>query len=204
MADGFHARRQRSGAADADTRSRILDAAQTLFAARGYAATTTKSIAEAAGVATGLVFYHFPSKQRLLEELLEERSFAPEMQAILKNADADGVGSRETLLAVARRFVALFTEHRDILRIVIQTSVTGGDAPADFDRSIRGEIDALADYLVGAIGDDRLNRSHAAALTRALLSALVMAITILPVDGDLDALIVDLVDVLLSGYDQPA
>jgi AcrR family transcriptional regulator len=202
VADGFRARRQRTGVADADTRSRILDAAQTLFAARGYAATTTKSIAEAAGVATGLVFYHFPSKQRLLEELLEERSFAPEMQAILK--DADAARPRETLLAVARRFVALFTEHRDILRIVIQTSVTGGEAPADFDRSIRGEIDALADYLVGAVGERRLNRSHATALTRALLSALVMAITILPVEGDLDALIVDLVDVLLSDYDQPS
>jgi AcrR family transcriptional regulator len=202
VADGFRARRQRTGVADADTRSRILDAAQKLFAARGYAATTTKSIAEAAGVATGLVFYHFPSKQRLLEELLEERSFLPEMQAILK--DADHAEPRETLLTVARRFVALFTEHRDILRIVIQTNVTGGEAPADFDRSIRGEIDALADYLVGAVGDEKLNRSHATALTRALLSALVMAITILPVNGDLDALIVDLVDVLLTGYDEPS
>lgn len=202
MADGFRARRQRTGAADADTRSRILDAAQKLFAARGYAATTTKSIAEAADVATGLVFYHFPSKQRLLEELLEERSFAPEMQAILK--DADDAGPRETLLLVARRFVALFTAHSDILRIVIQTSVTGGESPVDFDRGIRGEIDALADYLVGAVGEHRLNRSRAAALARALLSALVMSITILPVEGDLDALIVDLVDVLLGGFDQPS
>jgi AcrR family transcriptional regulator len=202
VADGFRARRPRTGAADADTRSRILDAAQKLFAARGYAATTTKSIAEAADVATGLVFYHFPSKQRLLEELLEERSFAPEMQAILK--DADDASPRETLLLVARRFVALFTEHRDILRIVLQTSVTGGEPPVDFDRGIRDEIDALADYLVGAVGEARLNRSRAAALGRALLSALVMSITILPIEGDLDAWIVDLVDVLLSGYAQPS
>jgi AcrR family transcriptional regulator len=201
VADDPPARRQRAGAADADTRGRILDAAQKLFAARGYAATTTKSIAEAAGVATGLVFYHFPSKQRLLEELLEERSFVPEMRAILK--DADAAGPRETLLTVARRFVALFAEHHDVLRIVIQTRVTGGEAPADFDRSIRGEIDALADYLVAAVGDDRLNRPRAVALTRALLSSLVMTITILPIEGDLDALIVDLVDVLLSGYDEP-
>ena len=202
MSDGIRARRQRAGAADVDTRSRILDAAQKLFAARGYAATTTKSIAESADVATGLVFYHFPSKQRLLEELLEERSFAPEMQAILK--DADAADPRATLLTVARRFVALFTERRDILRIVVQTSVTGGGTPADFDRTMRGEIAALAGYLVGAAGEHRLNRPRAAALARALLSTLVMAITILPVEGDLDAWIVDLVDVLLGGTDQPS
>lgn len=202
MAEGFRARRQRAGVADADTRSRILDAAQKLFAARGYAATTTKSIAEAADVATGLVFYHFPSKQRLLEELLEERSFAPEMQAILK--DADDADPRETLLLVARRFVALFAEHRDILRIVIQTSVTGGEPPVDFDRGIRSEIGALADYLVDAVGEHRLDHSRAAALARALLSTLVMSITILPVEGDLDAWIVSLVDVLLDGYAQPS
>jgi AcrR family transcriptional regulator len=199
VAEGIRARRQR---ADADTRSRILDAAQKLFAARGYAATTTKSIAEAADVATGLVFYHFPSKQRLLEELLEERSFAPEMQAILKVAG--DACPRETLLLVARRFVALFTEHRDILRIVIQTSVTGGEPPVDFDRGIRGEIDALAGYLVDAVGEHRLNHARAAALARALLSTLVASITILPVEGDLDTWIVDLVDVLLDGYAQPS
>lgn len=48
------------------TRARILDSARALFAARGYAATTTAAIARAARVSEGLVFHWFASKEALV------------------------------------------------------------------------------------------------------------------------------------------
>lgn len=48
-----------------DRRRRILDAALKEFAARGYAAASTNAIAQEAGVAKGLVFHHFNSKEEL-------------------------------------------------------------------------------------------------------------------------------------------
>ncbi len=55
------------------TRMRILDGAQKLFAERGYAATTMESIAAEAGVATDTVYASFGSKAGVLHRLLDVR-----------------------------------------------------------------------------------------------------------------------------------
>jgi AcrR family transcriptional regulator len=56
-----------------ESRTLILDAAERLFAERGFDATPTAAIAEAAGVPKGLLFYYFPSKTDLLRALIRER-----------------------------------------------------------------------------------------------------------------------------------
>lgn len=58
----------------ASARSRILDAALQEFATRGYEAASTNAIAEHAGVAKGLVFHHFGSKEALFEQLFEREA----------------------------------------------------------------------------------------------------------------------------------
>ncbi|CAO3439707.1 TetR/AcrR family transcriptional regulator [Azospirillum endophyticum] len=55
---------------DSSARKRaILDAALPIFARKGFAATTTKEIAQAAGVSEALIFKHFPSKASLYEAI---------------------------------------------------------------------------------------------------------------------------------------
>ena len=60
-----------SGAAG---REKILNAALYLFSRKGFAATTTKEISSRAGVAAGLLFYHFKTKREILDAILAERS----------------------------------------------------------------------------------------------------------------------------------
>jgi AcrR family transcriptional regulator len=56
---------------DSDERRRmIVAAAVPLFARKGFAGTTTKELAEAAGLSEALLFRHFPSKQHLYSEIL--------------------------------------------------------------------------------------------------------------------------------------
>jgi AcrR family transcriptional regulator len=55
-----------------ERRRLIVAAAVPLFARKGFAGTTTKEIAEAAGVSEGLVFKHFPSKSALYAEIIGE------------------------------------------------------------------------------------------------------------------------------------
>ncbi len=84
---------------DKDTRSKILEAALALFRERGFAAATMRDIAARAGVASGLAYYYFDSKdaivlafyQRAMEELpsrLEaahgERTLAPRLKALIE------------------------------------------------------------------------------------------------------------------------
>ncbi len=47
---------------ETETRTRILQAAQKLFARKGFDGTTTKDLARKAGVAEGTIFRHFPNK----------------------------------------------------------------------------------------------------------------------------------------------
>ena len=53
-----------------DTKTQILDAARGALAEEGYARTTTRAIADRAGVQLSLVHYHFGGKQQLLEAVL--------------------------------------------------------------------------------------------------------------------------------------
>jgi AcrR family transcriptional regulator len=52
-----------------DTRSKILSTARHLFARRGYDGTTTKELAENAGIAEGTLFRHFSNKKAILVEV---------------------------------------------------------------------------------------------------------------------------------------
>ncbi|MFI1991812.1 TetR/AcrR family transcriptional regulator [Actinoplanes sp. NPDC020271] len=66
--------RPRSGSRrlpSASAREEILDAAAELFAQRGYAATSTRLIAERVGIRQASLYYHFDTKEQILAELLE-------------------------------------------------------------------------------------------------------------------------------------
>ncbi len=56
-----------------DARTRILDAAEELFAGSGYDGTATAEIAKQADVPKGLVFHYFPRKIDVLITLVDER-----------------------------------------------------------------------------------------------------------------------------------
>jgi AcrR family transcriptional regulator len=79
--------------AGAHRRSRILDAAERLFAERGFDATPTARIATGADVPKGLVFYYFPRKIDILRALLAERLPAQPMcepDAVARKGDPAG------------------------------------------------------------------------------------------------------------------
>ncbi|NUR89995.1 MAG: TetR/AcrR family transcriptional regulator [Nonomuraea sp.] len=61
-----------------DARTRILDAAEQLFAGGGYDATPTALIAKLAQVPKGLVFHYFPRKIDVLVALVDERTLVEE------------------------------------------------------------------------------------------------------------------------------
>src|SRR3990170_1809987 len=62
------------------TRQQILDASLRLFSERGFARTTVRDIARQAGITDAAIYYHFESKQELLEALVEDRGFLNSLQ----------------------------------------------------------------------------------------------------------------------------
>ncbi|SFV12386.1 TetR/AcrR family transcriptional regulator [Pseudoduganella namucuonensis] len=66
---------RKRGKQAADTiipRERILHAAASLFHERGYQGTTVRHIADAVGILSGSLFYHFRSKEDMLLEIMRE------------------------------------------------------------------------------------------------------------------------------------
>jgi AcrR family transcriptional regulator len=58
----------------ADRRRQLITIAAGLFAARGFAGTTTRSLARAAGVTEGVIFQHFADKDALYDAILTEKA----------------------------------------------------------------------------------------------------------------------------------
>lgn len=86
---------------------RILDEAATLFLQRGYTGTSLRDIAAAAGMKAGSVYYHFSSKDQILEEVLRQG-----MDAVNAAFDSVAVTSHTTDLG---RLTAHVTAHLDAL-----------------------------------------------------------------------------------------
>lgn len=77
------------GGRGAATRTRILEAALASFRDRGYDQTTMRGIAQAAGVSLGIAYYHFGSKEQLVQE------FYAEIQAGHRRRAATALQSRD-------------------------------------------------------------------------------------------------------------
>jgi AcrR family transcriptional regulator len=124
-------RRSRDGAlTEAElpgARERILAAAQRLFSAHGYSATSVASIAKAAQMTTPNLYWHFPSKQALLAEVLELefRQFQEDLRAVLP---ATGPAD-ERLAAFVRQYVRLQMHSAD--GVVYNYSVLAADLSPD-------------------------------------------------------------------------
>jgi AcrR family transcriptional regulator len=65
----------------------IMEAAEELFAEKGFAGTSVRDIAEEAGVNLAMISYYFGSKERLMESLFKYRgeSIKLQLETILEN-----------------------------------------------------------------------------------------------------------------------
>lgn len=90
-----HAAERREDAAPNETRERILDAAEQLFAEQGISGTSLRALTRAADVNLAAVHYHFGSKEGLLDAVVERRA-APlnaERIAELDRIEREAAGS---------------------------------------------------------------------------------------------------------------
>src|SRR5437764_10263335 len=171
-----------------ERRAQLLDAALALFAERGFERATIKDLSEAAGVAQGLVYHYFRSKDELLFAVLERQSFLPELRRLLA-VPPDGPAS-EVLQEVAGDFAALLAEREPLMRIVARESQTNPRVVAVLQRVIEEAVALLAGYLDARIRAGGLRPHDPRVTARALLYLVVMlCLTRTPADGFLPAFV---------------
>ncbi|MBN2502412.1 MAG: TetR/AcrR family transcriptional regulator [Anaerolineales bacterium] len=100
-----------------ETRERILQAAEELFMEHGYVRSTTRAIAEAAGVNEVTLFRHFGSKRNLMQALVQTHSAIPDFIELVEKRLGDDYRHDLTVLGAA--FYQALTERRNALRLML-------------------------------------------------------------------------------------
>jgi TetR/AcrR family fatty acid metabolism transcriptional regulator len=100
-----------------DKRRQILDAAIRVFARQGFHSCRVSDIADEAGVAYGLVYHYFKSKDQVLNELFVERWSL--LLTATEDIDSQPIGGREKLDAVARFIIDSYRYDPELMKVII-------------------------------------------------------------------------------------
>jgi AcrR family transcriptional regulator len=137
---------RRTEAAEASKKA-ILDAAEALFAEKGYEATSLQEICDRAGVTRGLPTYFFGSKEGLYRAVLE-RTFAMTMthellKLLREQAQQPDARPEEGLRVVIERLFDFLVMHPTFIRITEWEALNGGRYLGDLPRLVTALQEAV-------------------------------------------------------------
>ncbi|MDQ3067730.1 MAG: TetR/AcrR family transcriptional regulator [Actinomycetota bacterium] len=101
-----------------EKRRLILRAAITVFARSGYHTSRVSDVAKEAGVAYGLVYHYFGSKEDLLETIFR-RTWSRMLEAV-KVVEQEGASAREQLAGVAHIVLGGWLADPDLVRVLVR------------------------------------------------------------------------------------
>src|SRR3954452_22160244 len=181
----------------AETRERIVGAAIDQLADGGYASANVHTVALRAGVATGTLYRHFPSKSELFAEVFR-RASARELAVMAETAAHDELPARERIaggaetfapraLAEPTRAYALLAEpvdpaveaerlefrrgYRDVLAQTMEQGIARGElSPVDTQTFSAALIGATAEALIGPLSSTQPRPADDEALIASLVS----------------------------------
>jgi AcrR family transcriptional regulator len=186
---------ERTEAKRAATRARVVSAARELIARGGYREAQVAAVAARAGVATGTVYRHFPSKADLFAEVFRRVS-AREVEAARAAAAAAGGPATARLQAAIETFARRALRARRQAWALLAEPI---DPAVEAERLAfrRAHAEHFGAILDAGVADGELPAQNtalaAAALVGALGEALVGPLSPLAPRADPDALVADLV-----------
>lgn len=150
----------------------LINAAASLFAAKGFTGTTTKRIAKAAGVSEALLFKYFPTKHALYTAILEEKAqYSGLREAVEEAAKKHDDVRLFTLLASYR-----IRKGADptLLRLLLFSALEGHKMSAMFfQQQYRAFHDLLANYIRQRVEDGAFRKVDPLLAARAFFGIIV-------------------------------
>ena len=107
----------RNSANAAEKRRVILDAAVRVFARQGFNQCRVSDIADEAGVAYGLVYHYFRSKDEVLDTLFLERCNV--LLDVIRDLDGREIAPREKLYAIGSFIVDSYRHDPELMKVII-------------------------------------------------------------------------------------
>ncbi len=153
------------------TNAKILETGLRLFSEKGYMGATTREIAREAGITEVTLFRHFPSKEKLLEEVISAYSFLPALKGLLH--EIRDVPYEQALTMIARRFIQTLQLRKDMIRIMHSEMHRHPEKLRTIYQSFIGELyRTLASYFAEMQLRGTLRDFNAELAGRALLGAI--------------------------------
>ena len=137
-----------SKAPPTDRRRQILDAGIRVFAREGFHSCRVSDIADEAGVAYGLVYHYFKSKEELMNELFTERWSL--LLAASEEVASQSGPAREKLDGIARFIIDSYRHDRELMKVII-VEVTR--AANSFGRTHLPEISRAYEWVAKIVSD---------------------------------------------------
>jgi AcrR family transcriptional regulator len=191
----------RSHAGAEETRARIIAATREIFERNGTRGTTTREVAERAGVNEATLFRHFGSKAALIGAMREEACGFEEFRNLLTALDGSDIASDVRMMA--RLSVRRMELQRALMCIAIAEEAVGGTT--DFDapewRGPRNVLALLTDYFAARAAEGRIS-GDPSLLARILMGMMFQLVVARKLWGNdpVDPSVVDaIVDVFLNG-----
>lgn len=153
-------------------RKQILDAAAKVLALRGYAGTMLSEVAEAAGTQPGSLYYHFESREELIEEVLHEGvslSFA-RARAVVDALPADS-SALQRLEAALRAHLKFQLVESDYAHAVVRSI---GQYPEDMWKRVNEKFRAYGKFFDGLIAAAMKNGQLDPEVDRSALRMLII------------------------------
>ncbi|MGH8988487.1 MAG: TetR/AcrR family transcriptional regulator [Acidimicrobiales bacterium] len=150
------------------TRARILEVALELIGDHGFAATTTREIAERLGFSKAALYYHFHTKDELLAAIVD--TAMADLHALVD--DAQGASTPEARRDLVAGYVQLVGTHADLIRVL------SSDPSVKERAAVHGAMPVfhrLVSLLAGTDDPDAAQRTRVRAALTAVHGALVYA-----------------------------
>ena len=120
------------------TRQRILDAAEEVFAEKGYHRAVVDDIIHIAKTSKGGFYFHFPSKQGVFLALMD--ALAPKLMAAVDRAIEQEVTAAGKVDAALRTVLEQFARHRRLSKILLVEAMGLGHGFDEKIVEIRGQF----------------------------------------------------------------
>lgn len=173
-----------SEAQEPDTRERLLDAAQRLYAARGSRGMTTRAVASEAGVNELTLYRHFTNKRGLLDAMAHRLAEVPFVDRILDAANTGNL--REDLLRIA---LAMRSNTRMMQPFILRALAEAAEHPERLDMAVarpRAAMDRLAEFFQRRMEAGQARQGDALMTAHAFVSLLFSRALLSPLYGHTD------------------
>ena len=186
-----------------ETRRRILEAAEESFSRRGYDATAVAEICARAGISKGAFYHHFPSKQTLFLDLMD--NWLAELTGTLSAARSRAESVPEALKAMAPRIREVFRRGDRQLPIFLEFMNKASRDPAVWQATIapyRRYHEYFAALIEEGVKEGSLrvaNPKHLAQILVSLAVGVVLQAVLDPYGADWEKLVQEGMDLLFDG-----